>query len=1842
MAVSASRDALQLTGNLAFGAGGVDVKHLIGSFIKTVHFTRDNDYIVIFQNSSGVEDNIILPPGWLIAAIEPTNPSPYKGMGWYDTISNSLKIHDGSSFVVLTGGTLLADGSVTTVKIKDDAVTPAKLDADNATKQDAFLLRLNALRRDLNNIATLTIAEQRTLLLSLGSLIDGPRPAPSAAYSGRTWIDDHNDRSYVCRNRQEVSTAVGGLWSDASTTTAGIEIAENVADLEDPANPVSSDYAYTYSDNKWWRGAVLNSRNVWRETQPITALSGRLTVTQGWTTVWLGKHRWDYNATQQLPHSALPANTDYYFYNTRTVTIRKFTRADYSAAGTVSDHWQWESLVATAAEIDIIEARDGNLPPLANDGTDDRQIAIANDGIHFVQLIPEAATPATVGTWTAYDYSKTNPYRKYIGVISTDDPSGSTVGDFYYNSTWHRWRIYRPAGNWAWFNDHWEDLSDEDSAWPVRFVGHHGSRAEALAYAASSGITTGQTFVAFTGSQIETGSQFFQGNSARFSRRWRFLPLNQPTSTSTLFLDDVYSMPGGPSEAVDIESGRNGRFYKTVYGLDHGVRFNAITLQGKAPATFATYRLRLLKGVNPSPPNETVITGGDLLWPLTPLQLVESANVESTDLFSRKFTFPTISLNRGEYLVVEWGRPYGGDERCFVRVVRDLTEHHSFSAFRFIGSGTDGLDEDGNRNIDNVEWTNAGLWIEIEYAIEYDVNAAVAAHGNDDFTQSGAFSLVDDNLSLQLTRELGGQVDVPIIDLSGVGLASPAFTGTPTAPTPVTLSSDTQIATKKYVDDNAGAGLADDSVTTVKIKDDAVTNAKMADNAISTAEIADDSVNPDKLIADSIDQKTEMRTRIAAAAIDSPALTGAPTAPTPVTAGGNTQIATKKYVDDAAVGGNAGLVRGPLLAQVTLPTTSRVVGQAVFTSSELAWSIPAGVTGVTASALDILNLDAIPDNVGDAAIGIFVCVTVGTDEILCELFPWLQSTSSTSGSSSWRTKANLFIAVELGKSAIVGNAYWYMQLQSLVGGTAVQSYDADTKVNVYLARAAGPAGPVGPEGSVSAAQLDTEVAERKRVDVAEAVVRGNADTDLGTRITNENTGRTEGDTDEATARANEDTALSGRITATRAVADAGVLAVTNETTAREVADTALGVRIDGLGGGGGLTETTLFDGKVRGSTTSVLRSLNNAATPAYTDEVVVPETGDLLFTAYIASNGSYAGHFQIPAKEFITRNGTPGTTSGQGQSTGFSFPVGQNRAITVTHRTVGSTKRFLWSSSHNVSTDWRLEIIHLTPAPPGPEEPSYKPGPALFRFIGLDRDAAVAAREKYFAGVVSISQAYVNIFNAGMTSYIQVTLQPPPIEQVGAAGNAWNLVLGTDHTNTSVTISPNTPGKTFTLRLPDAGITLDALAADLDSNSRLNAQVVGDGNALVDYTATWGANPTVGSVSPFSHGGDQIITERTAWRAEYIANPNFVLVLDYGILEEYQHWAVAVAPAVSDWETVFTLIKPPVSDYSPGLTPNTFRGANRAEALAALDEYVDGVSLITQASLRIYSDADNYITVSLNAVVAVGPKGNKWSLRWGGDSSSAGEIDLNTVDSLFRATLKWDSNNSTLADLHAEFSRDSKFSSVVTGDDASVASITETFGSDVIGNTVFFTGGLRTHTDTHVWFSHYADNPAATVTLEYESRQEMQVWDAALVNFRTVFTLLDSPTKPNPFTVLTHPSDIPTEDWQWTLGVELTEDQLIGRAGGTVMAPTTKDIRPLVPVNSTEVHFRFIDHTSTYRDQVYIAALILPSGNKVAGMNASFALGADLFHLRISDVGAVYLKRATTGTTTVLCDIWYR
>ena len=243
---------------------------------------------------------------------------------------------------------------------------------------------------------------------------------------------------------------------------------------------------------------------------------------------------------------------------------------------------------------------------------------------------------------------------------------------------------------------------------------------------------------------------------------------------------------------------------------------------------------------------------------------------------------------------------------------------------------------------------------------------------------------------------------------------------------------------------------------------------------------------------------------------------------------------------------------------------------------------------------------------------------------------------------------------------------------------------------------------------------------------------------------------------------------------------------------------------------------------------------------------------------------------------------------------------------------------------------------------------------------------------------MTASQAYAQIFSAGAASRIRVTLDDSVPSQVGLAGNSWNLVLGADNPNPNVTIAPDTPAMTFTLGLPSAGITLDTLAGDLDNNTRLNAEVVGNGSALVNYAATWGPSPSVGSTTPFGNGGDTSTTARTAWRAFYEADSDYVIVLDYAQLEEYQHWSVTDA----DWDTVLILIDPPLPIWSVGSSQNLFTGPSRTAAVASRDEYSLRNTGVTQASrlLPLGTSTTVGVLVTLSADNAIGTAGNSWTV----------------------------------------------------------------------------------------------------------------------------------------------------------------------------------------------------------------------------------------------------------------------
>jgi hypothetical protein len=135
-------------------------------------------------------------------------------------------------------------------------------------------------------------------------------------------------------------------------------------------------------------------------------------------------------------------------------------------------------------------------------------------------------------------------------------------------------------------------------------------------------------------------------------------------------------------------------------------------------------------------------------------------------------------------------------------------------------------------------------------------------------------------------------------------LASPGFTGSPTAPTAVAGTDSTQIATTAFVNEAiAGFGAGDMAKSTYDTDNDGKVDAAEVADAVPWSGVTGKptSFTPSSH-SHSIAQVTGLQTALdAKAPLASPALTGSPTAPTATAGTNTTQIATTAFVA-AAIG----------------------------------------------------------------------------------------------------------------------------------------------------------------------------------------------------------------------------------------------------------------------------------------------------------------------------------------------------------------------------------------------------------------------------------------------------------------------------------------------------------------------------------------------------------------------------------------------------------------------------------------------------------------------------------------------------------------------------------------------------------------------------------------------------------------------------------------------------------------------------------------------------------------------------------------------------------------------------
>jgi len=180
-------------------------------------------------------------------------------------------------------------------------------------------------------------------------------------------------------------------------------------------------------------------------------------------------------------------------------------------------------------------------------------------------------------------------------------------------------------------------------------------------------------------------------------------------------------------------------------------------------------------------------------------------------------------------------------------------------------------------------------------------------------------------------------------------LASPAFTGTPTAPTPSTPDNSAKLATTAYV---KAQGYGTGSVASVTASapftssGGATPNISASlsgtGNRIQTTNVGP-STSGDIATWDANGNSQDSGTELSSLApLASPAFTGTPTAPTPATLDSSTKIATTAWVNAQGFGTSGGNVSGPASSVVNeLPVFSVTNGKTIAESHLSANSLPA-------------------------------------------------------------------------------------------------------------------------------------------------------------------------------------------------------------------------------------------------------------------------------------------------------------------------------------------------------------------------------------------------------------------------------------------------------------------------------------------------------------------------------------------------------------------------------------------------------------------------------------------------------------------------------------------------------------------------------------------------------------------------------------------------------------------------------------------------------------------------------------------------------------------------------------
>ena len=369
----------------------------------------------------------------------------------------------------------------------------------------------------------------------------GGFPQASAQREGQLAIDLESLVAAICTNIPHVTAIATGTFATVTRTNLALTGAIFSSDFPDA---VLDEFLYASYYDQFWAGTRLGpSRITWVQDTPDDALAESL-VTSSNTVHWLGRLENDEIAAAAI--GELAADTEYFFYDTTENAIRKLDNSSFTAANGTVAHWQWVPIRADDYRQLIFDARSGNLPAIPPDGSGDDRIGISNDGIHIVDVENFPHTNPTVDSWATY--ASTTP--RYDGVFDSDPATAPPLNSFYYNSRHFTFRqYYEPEPTVL----RWRDRQPPDG-----YIGHYASRQDALYHAEARGVASGGSFIAFTGSLLETATNFTPAAASTVSRSWRFIPVDTGESgggTGAGSVETLFDNMAGAGVTIAREAG---------------------------------------------------------------------------------------------------------------------------------------------------------------------------------------------------------------------------------------------------------------------------------------------------------------------------------------------------------------------------------------------------------------------------------------------------------------------------------------------------------------------------------------------------------------------------------------------------------------------------------------------------------------------------------------------------------------------------------------------------------------------------------------------------------------------------------------------------------------------------------------------------------------------------------------------------------------------------------------------------------------------------------------------------------------------------------------------------------------------------------------------------------------------------------------------------------------------------------------------------------------------------------------------------------------------------------------